>query len=127
MGRRTDRPARRRVVDVDGLVLGLLDHGEEPDVEQGWLPSVESALRRALADHDVVSVEATGAWDTDYRLADHLEREGHKVLRVWVTASEDEWVARLRARTAGKVAVDEVEARRSTRLLRPEQVANAGT
>ena len=99
-------------VDVDRLILDLVDRGEHPDTHDGWLSLVEPAVRKALAEHDVVSVEATGAWDSDYRLGEHLERKGHRVLRVWVTTSEDESIARLKARTSRRVPVDEAEARR---------------
>lgn len=99
-------------LDVDAFVLDLLAHGEHPDSQDGWLRWVEPAVDRALAEHDVVSVEATGAWESDYRLGEHLERRGHRVVRVWVTASEEESIARLNARTTSKVPVDEAEARR---------------
>lgn len=99
-------------LDVDALVLDLLAHGEHPDSQDGWLRWVEPIVDRALAKHDVVSVEATGAWESDYRLGEHLEGRGHRVVRVWVTASEDESIARLNARTTSKVPIDEAEARR---------------
>lgn len=62
-------------VDVDGLILDLVDRGEEPDPHDGWLAWVEEAVEGALTEYDVVSVEATGAWESDYRLGEHLERK----------------------------------------------------
>jgi hypothetical protein len=59
-------------VDVDALVLGLLATGVRPDPTDGWLAWVEQRVVAALDTHQLVSVEATGAWDSDWRLADDL-------------------------------------------------------
>jgi dephospho-CoA kinase len=99
-------------VDADDLVLALVDQGEQPDDGEGWLRWVESAVREALEDHEVVSVEATGAWESDYQLVQLLEDAGHRVVRVWVIAPEEEAMARLKARATGRVAVSNGEARR---------------
>jgi hypothetical protein len=50
-----------------------------------------------------VSVEATGAWDSDWRLADDLEARGVRVLRVWVSASKQVALQRLADRTTRRV------------------------
>jgi predicted kinase len=73
-------------VDTDALVLRALAQGVEPDPVVGWLEPVMDRVRHALEDHDVVSVEATGAWDSDWQLARDLEDLGIDVLRIWVTA-----------------------------------------
>ena len=70
-------------VDTDRVVLDLLDRGERPDPRLGWLEQVESEVRGALGDHAAVSVEATGAWDSDWILADRLTAAGYRVLQVW--------------------------------------------
>jgi hypothetical protein len=85
--------------------------GALPDPEQGWLAPVEAVLRRSLEQHEAVSVEATGAWESDYLIADHLEASGHRVLRVRLTAPEEVTLERLRSRTSRKVPVSEDEAR----------------
>jgi hypothetical protein len=68
----------------------------------GWLPP--------LATHELVSVEATGAWDSDWRLADDLEARGVRVLRVWVWAPKQGALRRLAGRTARRVPVSVQEA-----------------
>ena len=52
-----------------------------------------------------MSVEATGAWDSDWRLADDLEARGVRVLRVWVSAPKQIALQRLADRTARRVLV----------------------
>jgi hypothetical protein len=76
-------------VDVDALVLELLAAGVRPDPAVGWLAWVEQRVAAALHSHLLVSVEATGAWDSDWRLADDLQARGVRVQRVWVSAPED--------------------------------------
>ena len=41
---------------------------------------------RVVLDHAVVSLEAIGAWDSDWILADRLAAAGYRVLQVRVTA-----------------------------------------
>jgi hypothetical protein len=64
----------------------------------------------ALARHALVSVEATGAWDSDWRLADDLEVAGVRVLRVWVSAPREVAMGRLAGRTSRRVPVSAEEA-----------------
>jgi predicted kinase len=105
---------RRRVgvhhVDADRLVLGLMSRGECPDPEYGWLGPVEEEVRRALVVHWRVSVEATGAWDSDWMLADRLAASGCRVVTVWITASLQVAWGRLAERKGGKVPVSAREA-----------------
>jgi hypothetical protein len=63
-------------VDADELVLDLLAAGTRPDPGDGWLPEVHRRVVDALQRHAPVSVEATGAWDSNWRLADDLEAPG---------------------------------------------------
>jgi shikimate kinase len=97
-------------VDVDALVLELLAAGVQPDPADGWLAWVEQRVVAALHTHELVSVEATGAWDSDWRLADDLEARGVQVLRVWVSAPKQVALERLAARTARRVPVSAQEA-----------------
>lgn len=99
-------------VDADRVVLDLLDRGQRPDPHLGWLEPVETEVRRAAGGHDdAVSVEATGAWDSDWLLADRLAAAGYRVLRVWVTAPLEVTLDRLAHRRSRKVPVTAEEAR----------------
>jgi gluconate kinase len=97
-------------VDADRVVLDLLDRGARPDPRLGWLQQVEAEVRRAVSEHLLVSVEATGAWDSDWMLADRLATAGCQVSRVWVTAPLEVTLLRLAGRRSGKVPVSRVEA-----------------
>jgi len=94
-------------VDADVLILDLLSTGQEPDTDVGWLMSVERAVCDVLTTSGSVSVEATGAWDSDYQLAHDLEALGHRVIRIWLKAPEETTIARLIARPPKKVPVSE--------------------
>ena len=74
-----DRRAGVHHIDADRLVLELSARGRSPDPEQGWLEEVETEVRRATCEHERVSVEATGAWESDWMLADHLIAAGCRV------------------------------------------------
>jgi hypothetical protein len=100
-----------RHLDADRLILALLEKGSSPDPEDGWLVPVQAAVLDALARHPAVSVEITGSWDSDYKLARDVERRGHRVARLLISAPLSETLVRLRARTSRKVPVSEAEAR----------------
>jgi len=97
-------------VDADELVGDLLAAGTRPDPGDGWLAWVRRRVTDALDQHGLVSVEATGAWDSDWRLADDLEAAGARVLRVWVSAPKQVAMGRLAARTGRRVPVPAQEA-----------------
>jgi gluconate kinase len=99
-------------VDADALVLDLLARGQRPHPRDGWLAPVHDAVTAALEEGPAVSVEATGAWDSDWQLADDLASAGQEVLRVWVGAPLEVTLRRLAARTTRKAPVDPREARR---------------
>src|SRR6185295_13135891 len=67
-------------VDADVLILDLMANGSSPDPEDGWLAPVQEAVFDALAQHPAVSVEITGAWDSDYELARNVEQRGHRAV-----------------------------------------------
>ncbi len=98
-------------VDADRLVLDLLDRGERPHPRLGWLEQVEAEVRRTVGEHRLVSVEATGAWDSDWLLAARLTAAGCRVLPVWVTAPLEVTLQRLAVRRGRKVPVSREEAR----------------
>jgi shikimate kinase len=98
-------------VDADELVLDLLAQGAQPHPQLGWLSQVEAAVAEALAEHEAVSVEATGAWDSDWQLAEDFEAQGQQVLQVWVWAPLDVTLCRLATRGERRVAITMDEAR----------------
>jgi shikimate kinase len=98
-------------VDADLLVLDLLDQEVRPDPRLGWLDQVETAVRRAVGEHRCVSVEATGAWDSDWILADRLTAAGCRVRSVWVTAPLEVTLERVAGRRSRKVPVSRQEVR----------------
>ena len=98
-------------LDADVLILGLLDRGSSPDPDDGWLDPVQSAVLDALARSPTVSVEITGAWDSDYKLIRNVEDAGHRVVRIWISAPLDETLARLRDRRTRKVPVTDADVR----------------
>jgi predicted kinase len=97
-------------VDADRLVLDLLVQGERPNPRLGWLDQVEAEVRRAISDHRRVSVEATGAWDSDWMLADRLAAAGCRVLPVWVTAPLQVTLQRLAGRRGPRAPVSREDA-----------------
>ena len=86
-------------IDADPLVLELIARGVGPDPREGWMAWVEHAAAEALRRHRAVSVEATGAWDSDWELSRRLEAAGARVIRVWIWAPEEETIERLARRT----------------------------
>jgi chloramphenicol 3-O-phosphotransferase len=72
---------------------------------------VETVVRRAVGEHRCVSVEATGAWDSDWILADRLTVAGCRVLSVWVSAPLEVTLERLAGRRSRKVPVSRQDAR----------------
>ena len=98
-------------VDVDRMVLELSARGRRPDPEQGWLKEVEAEVSCAAGEHPLVSVEATGAWDSDWMLAGHLAAAGCLVLPVWVTTPLEVTLHRLARRRTCKVPVSSQQAR----------------
>jgi cytidylate kinase len=106
-----DRRAGVHHIDADRLVLELSARGRSPDPEQGWLTEVEAEIRAATDRYERVSVEATGAWDSDWMLAEHLTAAGCRVLSVWVTAPVEVTLDRLAHRRTRKVPVSPQEAR----------------
>lgn len=97
-------------IDADLLVLELLEKGIEPDARDGWLVPVKESVLAALAQTDLVCVEATGAWDSDWALAEELADSGSRVLRIWVWTTKDVAMGRLASRTARRAPVSVEEA-----------------
>ena len=99
-------------VDADPLVLDLLAQGVQPHPEHGWLKPVREAVVAALRTMDRVSVEATGAFDSDYQLPADLEAHADRVLRVRLSAPLEETLGRIISRVSTtRVPVRAAEAR----------------
>jgi predicted kinase len=98
-------------VDADVLILDLLERGSSPDPDDGWLNPVQGSVLDALTRYPAVSVEITGAWDSDDKLIRNVVDAGYRVVRIWITAPVEETLARVRARTIRRVAVSDAEAR----------------
>jgi dephospho-CoA kinase len=99
-----------RYLDADVLVLDLLSRGERPDPQMGWLSQVEQAVEQLAIETPSVSVEATGAWESDWQLARDLMERGHRVITVWVWVPKHESLSRLAKRTIPRVFVSQEEA-----------------
>jgi hypothetical protein len=98
-------------IDADLVVLRLLDAGISPHPQHGWLTYILEEVWAALRNHKAVSVEATGAWDSDWQLADDLEAAGVRVLRIWISAPLEVTLDRLAGRTTRRAPVTAEEAR----------------
>jgi shikimate kinase len=99
-------------VDGDASILGWMERGITPDPVDGWMQPMLAEVLRRLDTHDRASVEVTGEWESEYKLMRLLEDAGHRVIRVWLTAPEDEAIRRLTQRTRPRrLAATEEEAR----------------
>ena len=98
-------------LDPDELVLNWTSKGLKPDPELGWLEPVLDKIISLLGTSETVSVEATGAWESDWQLADKLESTGINVLRIWLSAPEEILIERLRSRREKRFPVTEAEAK----------------
>jgi gluconate kinase len=86
-------------VDGDSSILGWMEAGIEPDPDDGWLEPMRDEVLRRLDTNVSVSVEVTGEWESEYKLMQRLEDAGHRLLRLWLTAPEEEVIERLMNRT----------------------------
>jgi hypothetical protein len=93
----------------------IVAQGSRRDPDDGWLRPVQAAVLDALTRHPAVSAEITGAWDSDDTLVRDVRDAGHRLVRVWIIATLEETLARLRTRTSRKVSVSETEARSTRR------------
>jgi shikimate kinase len=100
-----------RHLDSDALILELIANGAVADPARGWLRQVEAAVADLLLDCPSVSVEATGAWDSDWLLIGHLRDRGVTVVTVWVSARLEQSLARLETRGTRKVPTSTETAR----------------
>ena len=98
-------------VDPDPLIAEWRNQGSEPDPHDGWLSQVRDAVVSALREHPAISVEMTGAWESDYKLCVQLEKLGHRVIHTSLIAPEEETISRLQLRRGGRDSTTELEAR----------------
>ncbi len=109
IARLLERELGFRHVDCDRVVLELVARGVDPDPVTGWLSNTEEAVTASLA-AGPVCVEATGAFESDWQLADDLSQAGNRVLRGWIFASLEISVERLRSRPEVRAPVSVEEA-----------------
>ena len=85
-------------VNADDVIPRLVSEGREPHPDEGWLREIEAEVLSAVADSRAVSVEATGAWESDWKLPDELAAKGIRTKKVSIWAPLEVCMARLHAR-----------------------------
>lgn len=99
-------------IDPDARVLEWIEQGRRPDPRHGWLTEIVTATKSALETHKAVSLEATGAWDSDWTLPGLLMDAGHTVITIRLLIDHATAMARLSARQETRVPVSASEAER---------------
>jgi adenylate kinase family enzyme len=99
-------------IDPDALVLEWTKQGLRPDLKSGWLTQIAAATKSALEAHKAVSLEATGAWDSDWNLPGLLKDAGHTVITVRLLVDRATAMTRLSNRKEARVPVSVSEAQR---------------
>ncbi|MBS0277161.1 MAG: AAA family ATPase [Proteobacteria bacterium] len=99
-------------IDPDALVLEWIEQGHRPDPRNGWLTEIVAATKSALETHKAVSLEATGAWDSDWTLPGLLRDAGHEVITIRLLIDHATARARLSARQETRVPVSASEVER---------------
>ena len=99
-------------IDPDTLVLEWIKQGLRADLENGWLQEIVAAVKFALETRNAVSLEATGAWDSDWKLPELLKDAGHDVITIRLLIDRATAMARLSARQETRVPVSASEAER---------------
>lgn len=96
-------------IDPDEFVLEWKARGLQADPIDGWIEQIFHVTSAALKRFPVVSVEATGAWDSDWKLPKLLEEEGHNLLTIRINAPRSLVMSRLKNREEPRVLVSEQE------------------
>jgi adenylate kinase family enzyme len=99
-------------IDPDVLVLEWTEQGRRPDPKNGWLTEIVRATKPVLETHKAVSLEATGAWDSDWTLSALLKDAGHDVVTIRLLIDRATAMARFSAREDARVPVSVSEAQR---------------
>ena len=94
-------------VNTDELIPDLVGRGLRPHPNEGWLEPVTAAVVERARVASAVSIEATGAWESDWQLPDRLAEQGLLVRRIWVWAPLDRTLERLHARSFPSSVSDE--------------------
>lgn len=97
-------------VDADTLVVHLLSEGRKPSLSDGWMPFVLEAIIDALEEHNIVVFEATGAYPSDWKMADEIETRGVRLTRIWVHTDLMRSLCRLRDRNEERAPTSPNEA-----------------
>jgi adenylate kinase family enzyme len=97
-------------IDPDTLVLEWTKQGLRPDPKNGWLTEIVRATKSVLETHKAVSLEATGAWDSDWNLPGLLKDTGHDVVTIRLLVDRATAMTRLSTRKEARVPVSASEA-----------------
>lgn len=93
-------------VDPDRVVLDLQSEGVRPDPDADWLAHIPRRVLNRLHEGVAVCTEATGVYQSDWRLSSDLESDGYTVYRIWVEAPLEVALQRLLDRDEERVHVD---------------------
>jgi gluconate kinase len=100
-------------IDPDALVLRWIEEkGMQPDQKDGWLQNLVESATNALRTRNVISIEATGAWDSDWKLPALLKDAGHDVITIRLLIDRATAMTRLSTRKEARVPVSASEADR---------------
>jgi shikimate kinase len=110
LARSLERELKISHIDPDALILEWTKQGLRPDRESGWLTEIVAATKSALETHNAASLEATGAWDSDWKLPRLLKDAGHDVITIRLLIDRATTMMRLSARKEARVPVSASEA-----------------
>jgi gluconate kinase len=110
LARLLERELGIKHVDPDALVLEWTRQGLRPDPRNGWLTEIVAATKSVLETHDAVSLEATGAWDSDWKLPGLLKGAGHDVITIRLLIDHAIAMTRLSTRKEARVPISASEA-----------------
>jgi shikimate kinase len=97
-------------IDPDALVLEWIKQGLRADLENGWLQEIVAAVKFALETRNAVSLEATGAWDSDWKLPELLKDAGHDVITIRLLIDPATAMSRLSTRKEERIPISASEA-----------------
>jgi cytidylate kinase len=78
-----------------------MDGAVDVQFEEVHRAAVEAEVLNALGRYDAVSVEISGYSESDFVIIRSAQVLGHRVVRVWISATREERLARIRRRDAG--------------------------
>lgn len=123
-----------RYVNADELIPRLQSQGREAHPTFGWLDPVVDTVVRTAQGWDAVSIEATGAWPSDWELPERLAAAGLMVKKngcgpPWRRPSIDPMREQFRSHFLAKTwrsSTSEPPQRRDPALLMPRSTRATG-